>query len=153
MSFIDSQTVFTVQLHKEKAGGGISDEEEVGEFTNYKVANYNAAFHHGNLGFSHAGTSALNTFIIVKRRSTTPPPLSANPFLTIFTERHNHTKHAGFKYLGIMLKEYIIFPECTLPLFCRLYWTTARDVGSFSLAFSICTALSNVNRISLLASC
>jgi len=46
---------------------------------------------------SHAGTSALDTFIIVERHRTTPPPLSANPFLTIFTE-----KHTGFKYLGIM---------------------------------------------------
>lgn len=94
MSFIDSQTVFTMQLHEEKGCGGIKDEEEVGEFTNYKVANYNAAFHHGNLGFSHAGTSALNTFIIVERRSTTPPPLSAQLFsYHLHRETQSHQTH------------------------------------------------------------
>lgn len=109
----------------------------------HTLANYNAAFHHENLVFFQAGTPALNTFIIVKWHSSTTPPLySANLFsYHLHTEKHNHTKHTGIKYLGIMLKEYIIFPECTFVFFRCLYWTTARDVGSFSLVYSTHSAV------------
>jgi len=148
MSFIDSKTVFTVHLQEKKGrwrnkrwrGGGRIYKSQGGKLQ-CSISSWKPPTR------SHAGASALDTFIIVERHRTTPPPLSANPFLTIFTE------NTGFKYLGIMLTEYIIFLECTFLFFCHLYWTTARDMESFSLAFSMCTALSNVNRISLLASC
>lgn len=130
-----------------KGGGGIKDGEKVGESKSFyllwhTMANYNAAFHHGNLGFSHAGTPALNTFIIVERCSITPPLYSASVFsYHLHTEKHNHAKQRGIKCLGITLKEYISFPERTFLWFCRLYWSTAWDTGSFSLAFSTHSAV------------
>jgi len=98
MSFIDSKTVFTVHLQEKKGrwrnkrwrGGGRIYKSQGGKLQ-CSISSWKPPTR------SHAGTSALDTFIIVERHRTTPPPLSANPFLTIFTE-----KHTGFKYLGIM---------------------------------------------------
>lgn len=110
-----------------KGGGGIKDGEKVEESMSfhYYGTPWRITMQRFILGFSHAGTPALNTLIIVERRSITPPLYSASVFYYhLHTEKHNHAKQRGIKCLGIMLKEYINFPERTFLCFCRLYWTT-----------------------------
>lgn len=109
MTCIDSQTIFhsATAWRLEVWGKGrkvIKDWEAAAESKSFyllwhTLANYNAAFHHGNLGFSHADTSPLNTFITVEPRGISPPLYSARIFSShLHAEKHNHSNIQGLRW-------------------------------------------------------